>query len=425
MNYAAAKGVFDILPKDPHPDGQWRASYIWQYVEEIIHALAKTYGFAEIRTPIFEKTELFIRGVGESSDIVTKEMYTFEDRAGRLMTLRPEGTAAVMRSFVENRLDQVLGSSKLYYIGPMFRYERPQAGRYRQHHQFGVEAIGDSSPEQDVEVIDLLCTFYRKLGLKNLTVMLNSVGDAKSREEYRHSLRQFLQPHLPSLSEESQVRFEKNVLRILDSKSPQDQKLLENAPMILEFLSEEAKNRFEQVKALLTKLGLPYEINPNLVRGLDYYNQTVFEVTSGELGAQNAIGAGGRYDGLTALLGGPHLPAVGFAAGLERIIQTMLAQNVPLPPRPHPKLFLIPIGDEAKTICTELLFSLRHKGIAAEINWKSKKVGKALEQAALLQADYATVVGEEELSTQTLKVKDLATRQEVSVPLNHLEQFLS
>ena len=300
-----------------------------------------------------------------------------------------------------------------------------QAGRYRQHHQFGVEAIGDSSPEQDVEVIDLLCTFYRKLGLKNLTVMLNSVGDAKSREEYRHSLRQFLQPHLPSLSEESQVRFEKNVLRILDSKSPQDQKLLENAPMILEFLSEEAKNRFEQVKALLTKLGLPYEINPNLVRGLDYYNQTVFEVTSGELGAQNAIGAGGRYDGLTALLGGPHLPAVGFAAGLERIIQTMLAQNVPLPPRPHPKLFLIPIGDEAKTICTELLFSLRHKGIAAEINWKSKKVGKALEQAALLQADYATVVGEEELSTQTLKVKDLATRQEVSVPLNHLEQFLS
>jgi len=424
MKYSIPKGTFDILPQDPTPEGAWRASHLWSFLEETIHTLAKTYGYREIRTPIFERTELFVRGVGESSDIVTKEMYTFEDKAGRSMSLRPEGTACIMRAFIEKRLDQQRGKQKLYYIGPMFRYERPQAGRYRQHHQFGIEAIGDASPEQDVEVIDLLCELYRRLELKNLTVMLNSVGDQKTREKYKKALRTFLESKLDKLSEESKVRFEKNVLRILDSKDPNDQKLLEGAPSILDFLSDEAEDHFQKVQALLKKLGIPYEINSKLVRGLDYYTKTVFEVVSGELGAQNAIGAGGRYDGLTSTLGGPYLPSVGFAAGLERILQTMLAQNVPLPKPPHPTLFLIPIGDAAKETCMEILYKLRHEGIPSEIDWNSKKVGKSLEHAVSLCATYAMVIGDEELSSKSAKIKHLDTREETPLPLGEISSWL-
>ncbi len=424
MKQSIAKGTFDLLPEDPTPEGVWRATHLWQFLEQTIHTLAKAYGYREIRTPIFERTELFIRGVGESSDIVTKEMYTFEDKAGRSMTLRPEGTASVMRSFIEKNLDQKPGKQKLYYIGPMFRYERPQAGRYRQHHQFGVEAIGDGSPEQDVEVIDLLCELYRRLGLKDLSVMLNSVGDGQSRKEYKEALRSFLQPKIDQLSEESKVRFEKNVLRILDSKDPTDQKLLIGAPSILEFLSKDAREHFERVQELLDKLGIDYVINPKLVRGLDYYTKTVFEVTSGQLGSQNAIGAGGRYDGLTATLGGPDLPSVGFAAGLERILQTMLAQNVPLPSPPHPTVFLIPMGNPAKEVCIELVYKLRHQNIPSEIDCNSKKVGKSLEQAVHLGSTYAIIVGDEELVEKSVKIKHLATREETTVPFEEISSWL-
>ena len=424
MKYSIPKGVFDILPKDPTQDGEWRSSHLWRYVEEMIHSLAKTYGFQEVRTPIFEKTELFIRGVGESSDIVTKEMYTFEDKAGRLLTLRPEGTASVMRAFVEKSLHQIGGIHKFYYIGPMFRYERPQAGRYRQHHQFGVEAVGDGSPEQDVEVIDLLCELYRRLGLKNLKVMLNSVGDAQTRAAYREQLRTFLKPKFEKLSKESQIRFEKNILRILDSKEPDDQKLLDGAPSILSLLSDEAKDHFEKVQSLLTQIGIKYEINPKLVRGLDYYSKTVFEVTSGELGAQNAIGAGGRYDGLISLLGGPDLPAVGFAAGIERILQTMLAQHIPMPEAPHPKVYFIPLGDSPKKAAIDLIFDLRHKNIAVDIDWSPKKVGTSVQKALQLNATYVLVLGDDELASQKIKLKELATRKEIELPLSELSQFL-
>lgn len=424
MKYGIAKGVFDILPKDPDPEGKWRSSHLWYYLEETIHSLAKVYGYREIRTPIFEKTELFVRSVGEGTDIVSKEMYTFEDRAGRLMTLRPEGTAPVMRSFVEKRLDQQGLPQKLYYIGPMFRYERPQAGRYRQLHQFGIEAIGSSTPEQDVEVIDLLCELARRLGLKDLTLMLNSVGDAATRENYKAALRSFLEPKFNELSEESKLRFEKNVLRILDSKDPQDQRFLENAPQLSKYLTEEATDHFNKVKTLLKGLGINYEINPKLVRGLDYYNKTVFEVTAGELGAQNAIGGGGRFDGLPSLLGGPDLPCVGFAAGLERMIQTMLGQNVSLPDPPHPKIFLIPLGEKAKEYCTLLVFKLRHSQIAAEIDWDSRKPGKALEHAMKIGSTYALFIGDDELNSQTIQLKELATRKEIPLHLNDLPKFL-
>lgn len=424
MKYTLPKGTFDILPKDPDPDGNWRSSHLWQYVEETARAVSKTYGYREIRTPIFERTDLFIRGVGESTDIVSKEMYTFEDKAKRLMTLRPEGTACVMRSVVEKRLDQQGLPQKLYYIGPMFRYDRPQAGRYRQLHQFGVEAIGPASPEQDVEVIDLLFELYRRLGLKNLTLMLNSVGDADSRENYQAALRSFLEPKFQQLSEDSKLRFEKNVLRILDSKEDQDHRLLEGAPQLSDFLTEEAQDHFNRVKTLLGELGIKYEINPKLVRGLDYYNKTVFEVTAGQLGAQNAIGGGGRFDGLTALLGGPNLPSIGFATGIERLIQTMLGQGVPLPEAPHPKIFLIPVGAKAKEYCTQLVFQMRHRKIAAEIDWDAKKPGKALEHAMRVGATYALFIGDDELSSQSIQLKELATRAEIPLQLSDLLKFL-
>jgi len=420
MEYTIPKGVFDILPYEPAVADQWRESAHWLYVEEMMRSCAATYGYQEIRTPLFERTELFVRGVGESSDIVTKEMYTFLDKAERSMTLRPEGTASAMRAFVEKRLDQHPGLHKYYYIGPMFRYERPQAGRYRQHHQFGAEAIGVGKPEQDVEMIDMLCELYRRLGIKNLTVMINSVGDEATRGPYKEALSRFLTPHFESLSAESQVRFSKNILRILDSKDQTDQKLLENAPSILEFLSPEAKDHFEMVKKRLGQLKIAYQVTPKLVRGLDYYNKTVFEITSSDLGTQSTIGAGGRYDGLTAALGGPALPSVGFATGIERLLQTMSAQKFVFPKAPHPHLFLIPLGEASLERCFEILTQLRHAGIPADIDLAAKKVQHGLQLADSMKATYAVVIGDRELETGEADLKQMTTRQVEKVSLSDL-----
>lgn len=424
MDYAIPKGVFDILPCEPNPENQWRNSDHWQYIEEIIRQTAHEYGFREIRTPLFEKTELFIRGVGESSDIVSKEMYTFLDKAERSLTLRPEGTAAVIRAFVEKNLYNQPGPYKYFYIGPMFRYERPQAGRYRQHHQFGAEAIGIPKPEQDVELIDLLYEIYRRLGLKNLVVMLNSVGDSASREPYKRALADYLEPHFNELSSDSQVRFSKNILRILDSKDPKDQKLLENAPSILSFLSEESIEHFSKVRSLLEKLKIPFVINEKLVRGLDYYNKTVFEVISGDLGAHNTIGAGGRYDGLTASLGGPNLHSVGFATGLERLLQTMKKQGTYFPQPPRPLIYLIPLGDNAHSACFEWLHTLRMERIAAEMDFSGKKIGHAFQTADAMHAEYALVIGDTEIDTGNAKLKNMLTREETPIQLSNLINIL-
>lgn len=424
MDYTIPKGVFDILPEEPQKEDAWRNSDHWEYVEAIMRKTAHDYGFKEIRTPLFERTELFVRGVGESSDIVSKEMYTFLDRAERSMSLRPEGTASVMRAFVEKRLYNTAGTHKYFYIGPMFRYERPQAGRYRQHHQFGAEAIGPATPEQDVELIDMLCQLYQRLGLSDLTVMINSVGDEASRIAYKEKLSSYLKPHYEMLSPDSQVRFSKNVLRILDSKEEQDQKLLQGAPSILDSLSQEAKTHFEKVCSLLEKIKLSYAINPKLVRGLDYYNKTVFEITSGQLGSQNTIGAGGRYDGLIRTLGGPDLPAVGFATGIERILQTMVKQNVSFSPPPHPLIYLIALGEESKTFCFELLCTLRHEKIPAEMEMSGKKIQQALQLADALHATYSLVIGDEELKTGVFKVKQMQKREAIEVNSKDLLSFL-
>lgn len=351
-------------------------------------------------------------------------MYTFRDRADRSLTLRPEGTAPAIRAFVEKKLYHQPGLHKYYYLGPMFRYERPQAGRYRQHHQFGAEALGDSSPERDIELIDLLCEIYRRLDLKNLTVYINSVGDAPSRINYKKALFDYLKPLLPELSKDSQERFNKNILRILDSKDPADQKIISRAPTILDYLQSASKTHFEKVLKLLDDLKIPHTIQPTLVRGLDYYNETVFEITSGLLGAQNSIGAGGRYDGLTAAIGGPDLPAVGFATGLERLLQTMLKQHVPFPPPPHPFIFLIPLGEKGLKYCFQLLCDLRHEGIPTEIDLSGKKVQHALSLANAISAEFSIIVGDNELSSQRMSLKNMSTRETQEIASNEILTYI-
>lgn len=422
MTISSAPGVYDILPF-AH-DEQWRSSYLWSYIESVIRDTSRDFGYKEIRTPIFERTELFVRGVGESSDIVTKEMYTFNDKGDRSLTLRPEGTAPVIRAFIEHQMHTQAPIHKLFYIGPMFRYERAQAGRYRQHHQFGAEAIGLLAPEQDAELIDLVYTVYQKLGLKNLQVCINSIGNPDSRIAFRAALQDYLKNFYDQLSHDSQRRFSTNPLRILDSKAPQDQAIVKNAPSILDFLDEESAVHFAAVKRFLNKLKIPYSINPLLVRGLDYYNKTVFEITSGDLGAQNSVGGGGRYDGLMKTLGGPDLPTIGFGTGLERILQTMLNQGVKIPPPPSPEIFLIPLGDEAKDACFDLLHTLRLEGIPSDMDLSGRKLGKVMQYANQIQAKYVLVLGDEELKTQEAQLKDMRSGKTLKAPLNSLAKIL-
>ncbi len=351
MQYQVPKGLFDIVP---YTQDSWKLVEKWQYLESVIRKLAKDYNFDEIRTPIFEKTELFIRGVGGESDIASKELYTFLDKAERSMSLRPEGTAPIMRAFIENGLVQERVLHKLFYMGPMFRYDRPQKGRYRQHHQFGVEVIGKSSFEIDAEVIDILLELFNRLGLKDSKLLLNSIGDLETRKKYRESLLEFLKPNFENLSKDSQNRFEKNPLRILDSKDKKDQEIVKEAPSILDFLTEKAKKHFENLLNLLDKLDIKYTIDSRLVRGLDYYDNTVFEVVTEKTGAQNSLGGGGRFNGLLENLGGPALPGIGFACGMERILQTMIENDAMFPEKTGPYVLIIPLSEKAKEFAISL-----------------------------------------------------------------------
>jgi histidyl-tRNA synthetase len=422
MKLTAAPGVFDIIPVETKE--QWRCSHLWNYLENMIRQTTTAYGFQEIRTPAFERTELFQRGVGETSDIVSKEMYTFLDKGERSMSLRPEGTAPAMRSFIEHQMHNLAPVHKLFYIGPMFRYERAQAGRYRQHHQFGAEAIGNAAPEQDVELIDMLYTLYQRLGLQKLQVGINTIGDTESRLKFRTTLQDYLRNYYDSLSSDSQVRFETNPLRILDSKDPKDQEIISGAPSILDFLNEESLDHFNNVKKMLGSLKIPFNINPKLVRGLDYYNKTVFEITAGELGAQNSIAGGGRYDGLLKTLGGPDLPAIGFGTGLERVIQTMLKQDVPLPKPFAPTLYIIALGQDAKEVCFSLVHDLRKSGIATEMDYSGKKVTKLMQYANQIHAANVAVIGDNELKNNEIEIKDMSTGTTRILPLKSAAAIL-
>jgi histidyl-tRNA synthetase len=424
MKYRIAKGVFDILPFESDPQSEWRRSHLWQYIESVARELATLYGLQEVRTPLFESTELFQRSIGQTTDIVTKEMYTFQDLGDRSLTLRPEGTAPVMRAFIEKHLDQVAPKHKLFYLAPMFRYERQQAGRYRQHHQFGVEVIGESSPYQDVEVIQILHSFYDRLGLKDLTVYLNSLGTPDCRKAFRKALVDFLRPHLPNLSEDSQRRFEQNPLRILDSKETQDIEILEKAPSILDYLSDNSRAHFDAVQKVLREMGIDFVLNSRLVRGLDYYNHTVFEITTGALGAQNSLGGGGRYDALIKELGGPDLPAVGFGTGIERVLQACLAQNTFLPNKPTVLLQLLPMGEQAVHLCSQLASKLRNAGVSCDVEYKERKLKNSLKNASQTGIPYVGIIGQQEIEEGVCTLKNMSAETTEKISFEGLAERL-
>jgi histidyl-tRNA synthetase len=422
MNVKAPKGVFDIYPNAQTP---WQDSSIWYYVERVAREFCATFNFKEIRTPIFEHLELFHKGVGEGSDIVSKEMYQFTDRGGRELALRPEGTAAMIRAYLENNLYALEKTSKLFYIAPMFRYERQQSGRYRQHHQFGAEALGVSSPFQDVEMIELLLKFYHSLGITHTKLLINCVGSFESRQAYCRALKEFLEPHFEDLSQDSKTRFHKNMLRILDSKDPHDQKLLVGCPDILDYLDEHKKAHFETVLSTLTQLKIPYTIEPKLVRGLDYYDSTVFEVLSTQGPSSLTLGGGGRYDGLITSYGGQPTPAVGFGTGLERVIQTLLAQTTTPVCKPHLDVYIIPLDESLKQEAYLIAHQLREAHFSCDVELSGRKLKNALPFASCQGAKFALMLGEQERAENKLKVKNLSTREETLLDQNSLISYLS
>jgi histidyl-tRNA synthetase len=408
----APRGTADTLPAD---------SWKWQAVEAIARDVASVYHFAEIRTPIYESSDLFHRGVGETTDIVSKETFTFLDRGGDSITLRPEGTAGVVRAAIENNLIAQEGSrAKVFYIGPNFRYERPQKGRLRQHHQFGVEAFGIAEPEQDAECILLQLDFYRRCGLKELELKINSLGDTHSKQKYRDTIVALLRPKADKLSEDSRRRLDDNPLRILDSKDQNDQALCASLPPATDCLSDASRQHFEQVHLLLQKAGVNLRIDNHLVRGFDYYTGTVWEITTSGLGSQNAIGGGGRYDNLVERLGGKPTPGVGFGVGLERLLIALDAQQATLPDPRRPLIWLIVQGPAAKQAAWNLLADLRAAGIAADMDLANRSMKAQFKIADREAAKFCLILGDDELARKEATLKNLATGDQSAVPLTEI-----
>jgi histidyl-tRNA synthetase len=408
----APRGTADILPAE---SGKWHA------IEAIARELAELYHFGEIRTPIFEHTELFHRGVGEMTDVVSKETFTFLDRGGDSITLRPEGTAGVVRAAIENNLIAQEGArAKVYYIGPNFRYERPQKGRLRQHHQFGAEAFGIAEPQADVECILLQMDFYHRCGVKDLSLQINSLGDKESKSRYREALVKFLTPKSAQLSEDSQRRLSENPLRILDSKDPRDQSACQDAPPPAESLSEHSRGHIDRVQELLKASSTPFVMNPNLVRGFDYYTETLWEVTAAGLGAQNALGGGGRYDNLVENLGGRPTPGVGFGSGLERLLLALEAQGVNLPESKRPLVWIVSLGDASRNECWKLLGELRRAGIAADMDFSGRSAKAQFKMADREKAIACVVIGDTELAAGQVVLKILSTGEQNNVARNEI-----
>ncbi len=386
---------------------------LWQALEQQARELLGRASYQEIRTPIFEATELFSRGIGEATDIVNKEMYTFTDRGNRSLTLRPEGTAGVVRSLIEHkRLSQ--GVVRCWYLGPMFRYERPQAGRQRQFHQLGVELFGSADPRADVEVIALGLEFLQTLSLPSLTLELNSVGDPEDRQRYQAALVEYLTPYVQDLDPDSQVRLTKNPLRILDSKCPTTQAILTSAPQLPQYLSKAAQEHFERVQAGLTALGWSYVLNPRLVRGLDYYTRTAFEITTLDLGAQSAVAGGGRYDRLVQQLGGPDTPAVGWAIGLERLVALWQKQGVSLSVAPD--ITVVAVGEGTANLSLQISQMLRRHGLRVDLDLSHSSLGKQLKRADKSGSKACVILGETEVATGQIPVKWLATGVQEMIP---------
>ncbi|OGW46257.1 MAG: histidine--tRNA ligase [Nitrospirae bacterium RBG_13_41_22] len=410
--YSALKGTQDILPPDIH---------IWQKVEEVAKDVFSAYGFQELRAPIIESTDIFIRSIGETTDIVEKEMYTFSDKAGRSITLRPEGTAPIVRCYVENHLYNLPSPQKFFYSGPMFRHERPQAGRFRQFFQIGAEAFGIGEPKIDAEIFSMLRLFFERLGLKGLNFEVNSIGCEKCRPDYRNALVNFFSDRIDGLCPDCKRRFEYNPLRILDCKVDACIKLREGTPRVTDFLCSECREHFNKLLSLLNLLNVPYVINPDMVRGLDYYTRTTFEITSGQLGAQNAVAAGGRYDRLVEDFGGPPTPAIGFAIGMERI--TALVKSSCKETIPVPEVFIAAIGEPAEKEGLVIADKLRNKGIWVEIGYAGNSLKSQLRKADRLSAHYVLIIGDDEIAAGKLNWKRLSDGTQGEIAFNEVKDF--
>lgn len=415
MLTTAPRGTKDILPG---------AVNGWRYVESVLRDVCREFNYQEIRTPIFEHTELFQRGIGDGTDVVDKEMYTFNDRSGRSITLRPENTAAVVRSFVENKLYAEPMPLKVFYIGPMFRYDRPQAGRMRQFHQFGVEAMGSPSPVVDAETILLAITVLKRLGLKDLKLKINSVGCPKCRPQHRTLLQDYFRPHLKELCEDCQSRFDRSPLRILDCKVDHDKPFMAGAPIITDSLCEECHDHFEMVKKLLDEAGVDYEVDSTLVRGLDYYTKTAYEVQYSPLGAQSAVGGGGRYDGLVEELGGPSTPGVGFAMGLERIILALEKQGLLKSEKEAIDVFAV-VPDEGGTAdAFKAVMTLREAGYSCDMNQIGRSMKAQMKQADRTGARFALIFGEEERSRGAVTVRNMADSSQEEIKRSEIVSYM-
>ena len=415
MKLQKPKGTQDILPQE---------SAKWQYVEDFARKTFRKYNYGEIRTPIFEHYEVISRSVGDTTDIVTKEMYDFYDKGDRHITLRPEGTAPVVRSYVENKLfaPEVQKPVKVYYMGSMFRYERPQAGRLREFHQIGAECFGSSNPATDVEMIAMAAQFFKDIGITNVSLELNTLGNPESRAAYRQALIDYLTPLKASLSADSQRRLEENPLRVLDSKEPEDKAAVEGAPSILDYLDEESSAYFAAVRSMLETLQIPYVINTNMVRGLDYYNHTIFEFTTEVAGSQLTICAGGRYDGLVAYFGGPETPGVGFGMGLERLLLVLDKQGVELPIETALDVYVAVLGAGANGRALELVQALRAQGFAAERDYLDRKLKAQFKSADIFKAKTLITLGESEVESGQVTVKNNHNREEITVSLDQIQE---
>ncbi len=413
--YQVPRGTSDILPEE---------QVYWRHIEQKVANICQLYGYERIDSPAFEDTGLFTRSVGEGTDIVEKEMYTFSDKGGNQITLRPEGTAPVCRAYLEHGLHNRPQPVKLYYLASIFRYERPQAGRYRQHYQFGCEVIGDDDPSLDAEVIDMAWQFFRSLNLRHLSLQLNSIGCKQCRPGYLSVLKDYYAKHTKELCPDCKVRIDRNPLRLLDCKQPSCQQVANAAPRSVDYLCPECKTHFNRLKGYLKLLEIPFTLNHRLVRGLDYYTRTVFEIQPEAAGAQSTLVGGGRYDDLIEELGGKPTPAIGFAMGIERIILNLKKQDIHIPPLARPRVFIAHIGAETRDEAIKLASGLRQAGIGSIVATGNKSLKAQLRQANNLGVRYAVIIGEEEVKKSTVSLRDMTTAQQKTVPTSELPGLL-
>lgn len=416
MTIKAPKGTKDVLPQE---------SYKWQYIENAIRRVTALAGYREIRTPVFEHTELFLRGVGDTTDIVQKEMYTFTDKSDRSITLKPEGTAGVVRAFIESGLAGQAQPTKMYYVtSPVFRYERPQSGRLREHHQFGIEVFGAPDASVDSEVINVALTLFAELGVGSLTLNINSIGCEKCRPGYHEKLKDYLRAHMDELCETCRERFEKNPLRILDCKVESCKALVKDAPVMLGSLCEECETHFGSLQAYLGALGIAYQVDPFIVRGLDYYTKTVFEIISGSIGAQGTVCGGGRYDRLVNEIGGPDMPGIGFGMGMERLLLVMQNDGIEIPEPPQTDIYVCTRGNQARLKAAALVRDLRAKGVPADMDHVDRSMKAQFKYADKIGAKKVLVLGEDEIANGTVTVKDMESGGETTVKQEEILNIL-